>query len=374
MTTATLGASAGDGFGVFGYYTAATSTTAAVFAEASSTPNFMYNTNVKGDGNTSIAWSYSPLKYWPNNTKDAVSFFAYAPYNAYNATAGTNGITFEAVSAMEGVPVLTYTIGTTGAATADFVVAAPSYNNYNTTTYSTGQSYINFTFKHVLTRVAFNAVLELNANGAANGSNLETATKVYITDMQIVADANTDLIDKTGAKPSVSTGLYASADFTYMASGATAADEDIEGVGIWGNFTAISSADLALSGLLNTTYNAYASGVAKNGVSITQTSASIFNEDEYLYLIPNGDTGIASGSAVYVYVEYDVVTTDVTLPNGVSVITNKDVVTLPTGTLVAGVAYTYTLTVGLDEVKLSATVQDDSWTIATGSVVTPEAD
>ena len=25
-------------------------------------------------------WTYSPVKYWPNNKNDKISFFAYAPY------------------------------------------------------------------------------------------------------------------------------------------------------------------------------------------------------------------------------------------------------------------------------------------------------
>ena len=78
------------GFGVFAYYTQnsnypATNTTLA--------PNFMYNQHVTWDAG---AWTYSPLKYWPNDfaegdvdgstpaaqgsNQDRLSFFAYGPY------------------------------------------------------------------------------------------------------------------------------------------------------------------------------------------------------------------------------------------------------------------------------------------------------
>jgi len=68
------------GFGVFGYYTNDEAYTQLA------TPNFMYNQQVKYDGTS--AWTYSPVKYWPNefgseassNFKDYLSFFAYAPY------------------------------------------------------------------------------------------------------------------------------------------------------------------------------------------------------------------------------------------------------------------------------------------------------
>lgn len=45
------------------------------------TPNFMYNQKIQYDA-TNTNWYYSPVKYWPNNKNDELSFFAYAPYTA----------------------------------------------------------------------------------------------------------------------------------------------------------------------------------------------------------------------------------------------------------------------------------------------------
>lgn len=76
------------GFGVFATYTDTAS-----FAQAND--NFMKNEKITWDGS---AWTYSPIKYWPNPTdgRDAdaqkVSFFAYAPY-ANPTAADTLGIT-----------------------------------------------------------------------------------------------------------------------------------------------------------------------------------------------------------------------------------------------------------------------------------------
>ena len=47
-------------------------------------PDFMYNQKLAYDG-TGSAWTYAPLKYWPNGlaeTPEYLSFLAYAPYEA----------------------------------------------------------------------------------------------------------------------------------------------------------------------------------------------------------------------------------------------------------------------------------------------------
>ena len=67
--------------GVFAYFTHGN------FNEDAATPNFMYNQLVGKQ--TDGTWSYSPVKFWPDNsTTDKISFFAYAPY--INETTGSN--------------------------------------------------------------------------------------------------------------------------------------------------------------------------------------------------------------------------------------------------------------------------------------------
>ena len=82
------------GFGVYGYVTSA------VWAGSAEKPNFMANQYVSYNS-TTAGWTYSPIKYWPNQANttasnavdglgggtatttqpiDYVSFFAYAPY------------------------------------------------------------------------------------------------------------------------------------------------------------------------------------------------------------------------------------------------------------------------------------------------------
>lgn len=77
-TTTTLQASE-EGFGVFATYNQNLTT--------GTTPNFMNNQQVKYDANSTnevTKWTYSPIKYWPNNANAEVDFWAYAPYNDEN--------------------------------------------------------------------------------------------------------------------------------------------------------------------------------------------------------------------------------------------------------------------------------------------------
>ena len=53
-------------------------------------PDYMYNQEVKYT--SSGYWEYAPVKYWPNDASDYVSFFAYAPYEAAPAKDTPTGI------------------------------------------------------------------------------------------------------------------------------------------------------------------------------------------------------------------------------------------------------------------------------------------
>jgi len=103
--TTTVLKNANYGFGVVAYHTIADN-----WAGASNTviPNFMWNQKVTWDGTTNNCWTYTPVKFWPNDFstgnvdnqegtdegKNAwgsqnggkVSFFAYAPYVDFPAT------------------------------------------------------------------------------------------------------------------------------------------------------------------------------------------------------------------------------------------------------------------------------------------------
>lgn len=114
INTAQMLAQAG-GFGVFAYYSDGSGTTDGAYNSSSAVPNFMYNQQVTGTDAFSPVWSYSPLKYWPNEIGataksdhvDKLTFFAYAPYIDASAVT-TENITGFSASTDAGDPWLTY--------------------------------------------------------------------------------------------------------------------------------------------------------------------------------------------------------------------------------------------------------------------------
>ena len=131
LTTATLGS-----FGVFAYFTQGGD-----FNPSTSVPNFMHNKEVSKN---SGSWTYSPTMYWPVNSNDKLSFFAYAPSQNDIAAEG-NAIEVPG-NAQVGYPVFTYT--NTNAQT-DLLTAVPAMNMDNS---SPG---VSFTFKHSMAKIIF---------------------------------------------------------------------------------------------------------------------------------------------------------------------------------------------------------------------------
>ena len=142
------------GFGVFAY---STGNTPWVTAAASATPNFMYNQQVT----YSSRWTYSPVKYWPNDntpadgsgasgsqSKSYISFFAYAPY-------GGDGIVLSE-NTTSNAPVITYTWGQDH----NLLYATPQLNLYKYDSNGAKDDgrvgdVITFNFHHALALVNF---------------------------------------------------------------------------------------------------------------------------------------------------------------------------------------------------------------------------
>lgn len=162
MTNAKLQKSQAEegGFGVFAvqhngsisaHATAGVGNWATAKAANRVTPNFMWN---QGVFYAASAWSYTPLKYWPNETfndsqetpaysqetagttKDKVSFFAYAPYVNFNAGVGSNYPSSTAVIKYNGVNAYTTAGGsssTTGSETPALTgIMAVTGNTFST--------------------------------------------------------------------------------------------------------------------------------------------------------------------------------------------------------------------------------------------------
>ena len=250
------------GFGVFAYYTEekdylGTTSVNPPTAVALTTPqasalkpNFMYNQEIVGTDAATPTWTYSPVKYWPNDNtvaddqddnggvnpaigttnKGKLSFFAYAPYVA---TVGSTGVTAMSAKNYAGNPTITYkmqagaanpvdllwgTAGTNGYKAQDGTVAnsgnyiavnptvTPSWAdrpfavNANLTKMKV-QGKVQFVFKHALAKVGgsnvttspettngLQVVLDVDNGTAETGGTYDNnTTKVTVSDITITA-------------------------------------------------------------------------------------------------------------------------------------------------------------------------------------------
>lgn len=310
-------------FGVSAVYSDATGTDA--LWESGKAPNFMYNEDVNGAVNST--WSYDPVKYWPADDNDAVSFFAYAPM----ATT-TNGITIAAVT-VAAETALSYTLQDNPCDNADFVAAAV-YNQRK----GKQETAVSFTLKHELTRVDIQAAVD---------DAIATSTNVILTDVRLYGP------DVTMPK---------SATYTYS----TTSNEH----GTWTPTEYYTSGNDAynIAAMINKQDVTVAQETFK-GIDLNQTFATIFKQttgaspvNNYLFLLPpNGQDGLKTAGDVTMEVDYTIATVDNTLSDGKIATKTTKVIKLPTAILKQGVAYVFKITVGLDQVKLAATLDDDNW-------------
>lgn len=332
QTNLTLGDASKSGFGVFCFYSDNSSggtTNDYVASPSNFTPNFMWNQQVKGDGDgtaAASAWTYSPVKYWPNEYNssvtdqgiDKLTFFGYAPWvlaDTDGTVTGpeTEGITTLSSYSATGDPTLTYVIPASSANHVDVLYAdATSLKNL---TKPAGNSAVVFPFKHALTKVSFR--VQTFIDGVNNISNLD--------DEGAAVDGNT-------------TVTLTALNF----GGASIAPSGTLNIatGVWTPATA---------GSKTFTHTGLSQVVTKTKADVTGVPA--------LTLIPNG-----TSTAYNVNVVYTVETTDANLNGGKSTVTNdiKNTVNL---TLQAGKNNIVDLVLGLYTVKVSASVAD--WEDAT---------
>jgi hypothetical protein len=201
------------GFGVFTQHTS--NTVWASYTDKSTTPfNFMWNQQVTWDGTS--AWTYSPVKYWPNDNNPAdnagatgsqdhsyLSFFAYAPYQAVAMpSTGVNNT----AAANDGII----------AVSANNANISNSYIHYRTSLEKpfgidksvdllwtnqrdlykmkdSGEGYVDgtvhFAFKHALTKLDINvrAMVDntASASSPAYSTEVDGNTRIYIDNVSI---------------------------------------------------------------------------------------------------------------------------------------------------------------------------------------------
>ena len=351
MTTTSLQST---GFGVFAYQTTGD-------YSSSATPNFMYNTKV-----STSAWTYSPIKYWPNQIQagntdsqpatayqaDKVSFFAYAPHVAATASTGAvTGGTDEGITALTsndtaGDPKVTYKVSADLDKQVDLLWAVSNGATWTnvagtTNTPTSGKPYLNlqkpkigtaihFYFKHALAQINLQAVAAYNqvaAGGTAQNGVKITISEVVLSVPGMTQTATLNLNNTTANAP------------------------------LWEN--ASGSTDLTLTVTGNNLNPDLKDGGAKKAAQqpdgVTDTPDDVIVDGKYYTIIPK--TG--SDVTVNVKVTYYVTTDDTDLKDGYSRVENvisKDVTF--TGGFAAGTKNTIKMILGISEVKFEAEVSD----------------
>lgn len=354
QTTSTL---ATNGFGLFAYYTDNSS------YGTTSTPNFMYNTQVTGtptDAPTS--WTYSPLRYWPNETgkdgngatsdgTDRLTFFAYAPYVEATATTGavtdnTVGITALTKNSDAGDPKVSYTVASDPAKSVDLlwgVSNTASWDNVTGTALTlteglpylnlikpkTGQT-VNFNFKHALSR------LGLTIQGAfdqkAPGGTLKDA-KITVAKVEITGE-------------------------NFAAKGVLNLNNTEAGVPKWETVDGTLSLTLDGDNLNETIKDAGEVKAASQQEGVTATQKNLLKDNTYFMFIPGTAT---ADKPLKVKITYYTTTDDPNLATGYTRVENaitKSISATAGLKFEAGKAYTLNLVLGMESVNVTATVAD----------------
>ena len=138
--------------------------------ESPNTPNFMWNQQATYNEELD-AFIYSPLKYWPNEENDKVSFIAYYPFTDPASPAST-GLTPQLTNDGTGLPSFQFTVNDTPANQVDFLVSDLITNLPKTrdteddphTAFNDLNIYdrVHFIFHHALAKVEFRIVADAN--------------------------------------------------------------------------------------------------------------------------------------------------------------------------------------------------------------------
>lgn len=294
-------------------------------------PEFMYNQAVIKEG---TAWTYSPVKYWPTMSYDHLNFFAYSPYSD-----DSNGLTKLSKNTEKGLPYVEVSLPEDGDLTkmVDFVAASPAV--------TAKKDVVKLEFKHEMTRISLQAKVSEDVFDAVGAAN---KTKVVIRSIKLNNGGDNGGELYTKAKYKFHQGIIGS-DWIYPVK-ATKSPIDLQSIINW-------SADWTISS--NSVISSTNQGIALEGTS----AVKLFNENQYLFLIPaEKATGLTKNS-ISATITYDIITEDSNLEDGYSKTSATKTVYFPEGIMQQGKAYNLTFTIAVDQVKLDATVA--KWETAT---------
>lgn len=379
------------GFGVFAYYTDNNT------YDPQSIPNFMYNQQVKYDG---TAFTYTPVKYWPNeygnavaDDNDKVSFFAYAPYvkvvpstgKLETSTTGPDpdaqwGITAMSRNSANGDPIIKYIAsfdaskcvdlcwGVVGEESETWSIIEPSYSQH----LNVGEPWVDicrpasveqrmkFTFKHALAQlnVQIDAFVD---DYAPTTSALAAETKIYVREVTFSGFATKGALNLNNREAGPNKAYW----LDYNGTTDLQADEDVtiydgRKDGKEGTLGAVAANEKSLG--LN---SSIISNDGNTTTGVTETAVNLFTAttaDAPILIIPTGET-------INVTIVYDVETADENLATYLSdgktpgsriknVIRRESVAFGGGNVFENGKSYTLKLHLGLNSVKIDAAVTD----------------
>lgn len=308
-----------NGFGVFAYYSNSE------FDGTGFQPNFMNNQKIEttytdsdSEDKTDYAWTYTPVKYWPNNTSDRVSFIAYAPYEESKTLNSSTGK-------------LSFEVQENPKDQKDLVWAKDAHLNLQK---QNVDSKVLFNFAHALSRIGFKLSIGEDVTTKANG-DLENETTIYVDKVELSQN-----FVKSGKLDLTATTATWEKDADYIGFTLDYVKDNEEATDLHNNIRQGTDTDAEKENQLN-------------------------KDDSYLMIIPNNTTFTLT-------VTYRVFTKDAALTDEVaeqpgekgSLVTNVIPVII-TQDFVAGNAYTYNIILGMTSVKVDAQV--DTWNDVTPS-------
>ncbi len=339
-------------FGVFAFHSDGTT------LASTDKPNFMFDQLVSGG---SGSYTYSPVKYWPNQDGDAtngsesntdyLSFFAYAPRDTYNDGTNVSTTNVNGIFLTDGTT--TYQNSTTYTTSAPKIYYNPlaasfAYDNNVDVLYAVCQKnvtkphlasagnpgVVTLQFKHALAKIGETVNIrylldQVNAGGTT-GSTVDSNTDILLKAVYIwIEGAENEILDKGWLN--LETGTWSEGNGGYHA--------------------AISSYDAAETAKLamKKTGGSFA-GLTSDEVTNANTQLTDFKG--FLMIPANGKEITIKARAIY-----DVKTTDVALEGGNSTVEN-DITNSYNVTLVPNKKYNLNLVLGIETLKLNATVLD----------------
>lgn len=317
---------------------------------------FMDNTKVSFNKEKG-AWTYSPVKYWPNTEGEQVSFFAYAPYNCQQVTFPDDNnrsvLRFNVENDVrQQVDLVYHKAGGDAVAGIEKSVDLQKPNISNT---------INLNFLHALSRISFNVKAVVDDVNADSDNLLDGNTRINIKKLALIT-VNDEYEEGNIVGPFYTTEILNTI------------------TGEWGNDITQPLQGFEFDG--DDFYRAVdVNATPAEGDDVVQlnkfnTAQRLLNSDSYLMIIPQDFTAT---EGYRFYIEYDVISEEVdnngqnaNIVNDNSTITHKIYSDVMNTNFVAGKAYVFNLYLGMTSVKFDASVTE--WPAeSNGDEVGPDA-